>query len=557
MSKTDKSGLPLDTSADDTHNDQFDSLPLDEDDSPRPDQQECRYINMKFLPYKCFYFFYFAANGTLMPYLILFFKQLGLSPSQVGIIAGMKPFIAFIFVPLWGCIADKTGRTRIVFVIAMLAYISGYLAYSFAPAKHVCLRRSNQTHHTHPYPLPLHNHGKRGGNETQVRSKIKTPVNTHRLAIITNYDRLVKRRSLLDSKKMSLPKANGKRKAEITFKHFSSNDYLNLDVNDKILSQLDSEERFSRSFNVSLLDDNQWSVEYRHHNPWSFTAACKVNAWQNISNFNSDFKQDDVEVDTKPIFSYLLIVNIVSTVFSCPALTIADTATVRKLKEDKQTHKYGKQRLWGSLGWGLTAFGVGAAMSALYLCPGVNNEVNYYPAFYIFAILLFIAMLIGLKLKFKDEFPPDEQTVTSTNRKSTSELISLICQTKYVFFVLTSFFFGLCMSLIRTFLFWYLKDIGGTQLLFSIIPAVNCVAEVFMYFYSSVFIKKVGHVKVLYLALLCYAIRLFYYGLLPSPWYALAVEPLSGITTAAAWASMISYIGLNAPEEVATSMQGK
>lgn len=94
--------------------------------------QECRLvkdINRELLPPKLFYFFFFAANGTLVPYLILFFKQIGLSPSQVGIVIGFKPFISFICSPLWGYIADKTNKTRLIFVISLIAYVSGYFAY--------------------------------------------------------------------------------------------------------------------------------------------------------------------------------------------------------------------------------------------------------------------------------------------------------------------------------------------------------------------------------------------------------------------------------------------
>lgn len=93
-------------------------------------------------------------------------------------------------------------------------------------------------------------------------------------------------------------------------------------------------------------------------------------------------------------------------------------------------------------------------------------------------------------------------------------------------------------------------------MLFSIISAVNCVAEVFVYFVSSTFIRRIGHIRVLYTALVCYSLRLFYYGLLTNPWYVLAAEPLSGITTAAAWASMTSFVGLNANLESVTTLQG-
>merc|ERR1739848_444484 len=124
------------------------------------------------------------------------------------------------------------------------------------------------------------------------------------------------------------------------------------------------------------------------------------------------------------------------------------------------------------------------------------------------------------------------------------------------FCLLTAFVIGLSMSVMKTFLFWHLKDLGGTQMLFSLIPAVNTCSDVFMYFYSATVISRYGHVKVLYMSLICYSIRLAFYGFLRRPWFVLAVEPLSGITTAASWAAMTSYVGVSSTPEVATTMQG-
>ena len=46
--------------------------------------------------------------------------------------------------------------------------------------------------------------------------------------------------------------------------------------------------------------------------------------------------------------------------FSAPAITLADTATLSFLEDDVEN--YGRQRMWGSLGWGLAMFFVGIAL---------------------------------------------------------------------------------------------------------------------------------------------------------------------------------------------------
>ena len=446
----------------------------DSDKKAESDEKKCcPNVNRRYIVPKGFFFFFYASNGTLMPYLTLFFKQLQLTAGQVGVVAGMKPYIAFIFIPFWGYIADRTKKAKWIYTLAMITFATGYFVFSLAPADHVCKVRSNSTKHKIDMPTG-HGH----------------------------------KRSLYH-------KINHGAHANMSYAHQS---------------------------NIARRNDNEI--------PWVLDVATSTGDPDNDVNFKA---KDDVHVDINAIFVFLLLVSIIKTIFSCPALTIVDTVTVQMLKEKGESHKYGMQRLWGSIGWGLTSFGVGAIISTMPLCPGKNDEVNYYPAFYVFTALMLIAFVIGLRLEF-DEKREDEKT---TKKVSIAEGLQLLKEPQFFYFIVTAFYVGVAMAVIRTFLFWHLKDLGGTQLLFSIISAVNCTAEVIMYFLSAWVIKTIGHIRVLYLGLFCYAVRLFFYALVENPWYVLFVEPLSGVTTAAVWAALASYVGVNSVAGSATTMQGK
>ena len=435
----------------------------------------CPDINRQYLVPKGFFFFFYASNGVLMPYLTLFFKQLQLTAGQVGVVAGMKPYIAFIFIPIWGYIADKTKRAKWIYCLAMLTFATGYFMFSLAPAEHVCRAKSNSTRHQMETPMH-HAHVKRS-------------------VFVLGWHTIYSNKT----------------------------------------------EGFHND--ISRRNDNMI--------PWIIDVATSRGDPQSEANFQ---EKDDVHVDIHAIFVYLLLVSILKTIFSCPALTIVDTITVQMLKDNGETNKYGMQRLWGSIGWGLTAFGVGAVLSLLPLCPGINDEVNYYPAFYIFTALMLMAFVTGLRLDFGGK------KVDGNQKSSSGDLhrgLKLLKKPQFVYFIITAFYVGVAMAVIRTFLFWHLKDLGGTQLLFSIISAVNCSAEVIMYFLSAWIINFLGHIGVLYLGLLCYAIRLLFYALVNNPWWVLCVEPLSGITTAAVWAAMASYVGVHSVAGSATTVQGK
>ena len=56
---------------------------------------------------KFFYFFFFAAFGSLFPLMAVYFKQLGMDASQCGFLIGIKPIIEYLATPFWNKMADK------------------------------------------------------------------------------------------------------------------------------------------------------------------------------------------------------------------------------------------------------------------------------------------------------------------------------------------------------------------------------------------------------------------------------------------------------------------
>ena len=45
---------------------------------------------------KAFYFFFFAAFGSLSPLMAIYFKQMAFSSAQVGILFGFRPLVEFL-----------------------------------------------------------------------------------------------------------------------------------------------------------------------------------------------------------------------------------------------------------------------------------------------------------------------------------------------------------------------------------------------------------------------------------------------------------------------------
>lgn len=126
--------------------------------------------------------------------------------------------------------------------------------------------------------------------------------------------------------------------------------------------------------------------------------------------------------DIQKAFFLLLLLVVIGEFFSAPAITLADSAVITLLGEDAD--RYGHQRMFGSLGWGLSMFFVGIALDHStafpdHPCGPDEREKNYTICFATFSVLMGAALICASQINFKYEFstgpsdmekPPPEPT---------------------------------------------------------------------------------------------------------------------------------------------------
>lgn len=112
--------------------------------------------------------------------------------------------------------------------------------------------------------------------------------------------------------------------------------------------------------------------------------------------------------------------------FSAPAITLADSAVITILGEDAD--RYGHQRMFGSLGWGLAMFFVGIALDQSttfkdHPCGPGPRERNYTICFATFSVLMGAALITATQINFKYEPKPeptdDESVVVPPTHEDT------------------------------------------------------------------------------------------------------------------------------------------
>lgn len=256
--------------------------------------------------------------------------------------------------------------------------------------------------------------------------------------------------------------------------------------------------------------------------------------------------------DVQKAFFLLFLLIVVGEFFSAPAITLADSAVITLLGENAD--KYGHQRMFGSLGWGLAMFFVGIALDNStsfpnHPCGPEKQEKNYAICFATFSVLMGAALLTATQINFKydesgnlnsNEMDSEEKQPTYEDDEMQNQLAeqlqlpslaagprepvhnatpALGAQTKMfaqttrempewltvlshfndlkrasILFI--AFFMGFGIGLIFTFLFWHLQDYGGSPTLFGVASVINHISEIFAYFFSFRLITQIGHVKV-------------------------------------------------------------
>lgn len=368
-------------------------------------------VNKHLLVSKIFYFFFYAAYGSLHPLLPIYYKQLGMTPSRSGLLVGIRYFIEFCSAPFWGVVADRFKKGKAVLLFSVLCFLlfNGGIGFVKSAKMH-CFNSSTQANRTEVTSTtpPM------GNNSTQV----STPQNTTRSGFI------------------------------------------------------------KEQFSAMTIASNTPEIIY-----------------------------DEGQV--KSIFLTILLVIIIGEFFSAPAVTIVDTVTLQYLGRHRD--RYGLQRMWGALGWGLAMLCVGISIDHMQLrvliqdC-GLFLLKDFLITFVVFGVLAGLALLVATQFSFDssgsavssgvyNSASPGAIVAEGQREFHFSDLLRVLCSVRYSTVLFVAWFMGFGYGFVFSFLYWYLQTLNGTTTLFGICSVLSHVSELVAYFTSHKLIKLVGHIR--------------------------------------------------------------
>ncbi|HEU5102073.1 MAG TPA: MFS transporter [Roseiflexaceae bacterium] len=233
--------------------------------------------------------------------------------------------------------------------------------------------------------------------------------------------------------------------------------------------------------------------------------------------------------------AFELLVGLVAilALFTAPVAPLADSATLAALGD--QRSRYGAQRVWGAVGWGLSTLSAGALVQRLGLAA----------AFPSYALIAALAALVAL-------FLPRARLPRVDLRSAAWAMAS---DARWARFLGSVFLIGCCNAVINGFLSLYLQDLGASGQQIGLAIGVASVSELPVMVLAPMVLRRWGARPLLICAGLLYALRAGIYVATPSLGWALAAQVLHGPGFAALWTGGVDEAQRLAPKGMEMTAQ--
>jgi PPP family 3-phenylpropionic acid transporter len=202
-----------------------------------------------------------------------------------------------------------------------------------------------------------------------------------------------------------------------------------------------------------------------------------------------------------------------------------------------QKERYGKQRIWGSIG----------AITSMWICGFIFEHFGLHLIFPIY-----VGVVMCLVLAFT--LLPNQSVRLA--RPTFQGLTKIIQQSAWLVFSSSVFLFWLAMGGMYTFLAIYLQRMGMKEGLIGIVSGLATIAETPAMFFSVFLLRKLGPFWMLIIAFLLGTIRLFLYSIMPTPNWAFGIAFFHIGTFGFFWIASVTYANKLAPDNLKATGQG-
>ncbi|KAG2529026.1 hypothetical protein JM16_002323 [Phytophthora kernoviae] len=255
-------------------------------------------------------------------------------------------------------------------------------------------------------------------------------------------------------------------------------------------------------------------------------------------------------------YEWTIVVIVLAQFQRSPASSLLDHAVLNMLA--KVGGEYGKQRLFGAVGFGIGAYvtGLAVAVGGIYWAFGMSFTLCM-------SSLLVLRLIPPVRYGDDDGYTvlePGEgkPKADPVSTPSFLENIRIVVKELDVLVLLgVVFLMGLMYGVLSSFLTLNLYNLsGGDAKIVGVAIICETASELPAFFFSHQVIKKMGTVNVLLMSIAGYALRISYYAVMTDAWSAIPFEFLHGITFGLAWAAVTQYVYSATPKGCEGTVMG-
>lgn len=218
-----------------------------------------------------------------------------------------------------------------------------------------------------------------------------------------------------------------------------------------------------------------------------------------------------------------------------PATPLLDSMSIKTLGPEKR-HEYGKIRLWGSIGFALTA----TTSGPLLLWVGIDK---------IYVLFWIITMLTMFLISFLKE---QNQSQKPVSLKGVRDVAS---NKQFVLFLVLCLIIMIPHRTNDTMVVLYLENLGATSIMVGMAWAFAALSEVPVFYFITKKLLEYNYLIFFGVITFLYTIRWSLYAFIPSPYVITFLQLSQGITFGLFWIVALQTAVKFAPEHLRSTGQ--
>lgn len=210
--------------------------------------------------------------------------------------------------------------------------------------------------------------------------------------------------------------------------------------------------------------------------------------------------------------------------FNNPVLPLLDSLALDHI-EEKKNISYSNIRFWGAPGYGLGAVVTG------WLIPVFGTQVIFFTGAGFLVLMLFSVQQLS-----------KSKSVTPSIDLEFKNLGSILTGRILLIFLFVVVVVSVGQSAITFFLTLYMREIGATPEITGTAIGIQAFSELPFYFIAAWLIARMKPGKVVLIAIIATAVRLFLYSVNNNPNIVLFIETMNGMTWTLLWIASVEFV---------------